>query len=237
MAKIAVVTGADRGLGRGITLRLLEAGWTVFAGRVIDWPELDELAAQFPTSLHIVPMDVSSDASVARAVDLIGGKTDRVDLLVSNAGINRSAHIENIRAEQDFDDMIAEYNVNALGGLRMTRALLPLLDRSELKRLCYVSSEAGSIGASYRSGWYGYCMSKAATNMAVKNLSNALLQDGYSFRLYHPGWLRTYLRGVKNTEAHMEPEEAADFAVKFFLDDSLPPEPVLTDWEGNPMPW
>jgi len=237
MEKVALVTGADRGLGRGLAQELLVRGWTVFAGRHIDWPELDDLAHRFPKNLHIVPLDVSSDSSVIKASTAVAAETSHIDLLISNAAINRSAHLDNVREELVFDDMLREFSVNALGSLRVMRAFLPLLDRSELKRLCFVSSEAGSVGASKRTGWFGYCMSKAALNMAVKNLYNDLAPQGYSFRLYHPGWMRTYMQGKKNLLAHMEPEEAATIALSYFLDPVNPTELTLHDFEGNDLPW
>ena len=130
-----------------------------------------------------------------------------------------------------------EFNVNALGALRLVSSFLPLLDAGQMKRLCFVSSEAGSIGASKRTGWFGYCMSKAALNMAVKNLSNDLSSQGFSFRLYHPGWLKTYMSGTKNEHASMEPEEGAEIALEYFLSDSGEVALSLHDWEGNDMPW
>ena len=60
------------------------------------------------------------------------------------------------------------FDINALGPLRVVEAFLPLMVNSGLRRLCFVSSEAGSIGDATRQSWYGYCMSKAALNMAVK---------------------------------------------------------------------
>ncbi len=237
MNRIALITGADRGLGLGLVKNLLERDWKVLAGRNLDWPELDELKVQHPDTLDFLKLDVSSDQSVQEAALTAMTRVPCLDLLICNAGINRSAHINSIREDVNFDDMLCEVNVNALGALRMTKAFLPLLDKGSLKRLCYVSSEAGSIGSSSRTGWFGYCMSKAAVNMAVKNLSNDLGKDGYSFRLYHPGWLRTYMRGVKNTEAQFEPEEAANFAIGYFLNDSVNEDLQLRDWEGKSYPW
>ncbi len=237
MDRIALVTGADRGLGRALVGSLLASGWKVFAGRHLEWPELDELASQFATQLQIIPLDVGSDKSVSDAVQLVEASISQIDLLICNAGIQRSAHVNSVREELNFDDMLGEFNVNAVGALRVVHAFLPLLDSSDLKRLCFVSSEAGSIGASTRTGWFGYCMSKAALNMAVKNLSNDLVDQGYSFRLYHPGWMRTYMSGTKNTEAPLEPEQAAEVALQHFLDDSKSKPLTLHDWEGNDLPW
>ncbi len=64
-----------------------------------------------------------------------------------------------------------------------------------MKRLCFVSSEAGSITVAHRKDGYAYCMSKASLNMAVKLMFNELRPQGYTFRLYHPGWVNSYMGG------------------------------------------
>ena len=139
------------------------------------------------------------------------------------------------------------YDINTLGPLRMVEVMLPLLEKSALKRLCFVSSEAGSVSASTRTSWFGYCSSKAALNMIVKNLFNRLRPEGYTFRLYHPGRMRTYMSGTKNHNADMEPEEAAVYALRYFLGEDLtnPMAPsswdedrlVLRDWQGKVWPF
>jgi len=104
--------------------------------------------------------------------------------------------------------------------------------------LCFVSSEAGSITRAERTAWFGYCMSKAALNMGVKIMFNDLHRNGYTFRVYHPGWIRSYMSGEKNMEATLEPEEAAVKAIPIFLG---PREDegrlVLVDYESNEWPW
>lgn len=237
VSEIALVTGADRGLGRAITEQLLDRGWTVLAGQVLVWPELAELQARFGDRLHVLPLDVGSDDSVLAAAATATGLVGHIDMVVNNAGINRSAHIDSVRDELDFDDMQAEHNINAVGPLRVVRAFLPLMAASEHKLLCFVSSEAGSIGASRRTGWFGYCMSKAAVNMAVKNLSNDLSREGFRFRLFQPGWMKTYMRGTRNDEAALEPEESARRALSYFLDEPEPSTLTLRTWDGEDMPW
>jgi NAD(P)-dependent dehydrogenase (short-subunit alcohol dehydrogenase family) len=237
MNNVALITGADRGLGSGLTHALLESGWNVIAGQNLDWPELGELLELFPGKLTIVPLDVSSDASVLNAANEVKLYTSRIDLLICNAAINRSAHINSIRETQNYDDIQAEININAIGALRVVKAFLPLLEEGSLKRLCFVSSEAGSIADSRRTGWFGYCMSKAALNIAVKNLWNELSPQGFSFRLYHPGWMRTYMSGAKNLEAHLESDEAAKIALKYFLNCETSETLTLHDWNGNELPW
>ena len=238
MNQTALITGADRGLGLALCAGLLERGWQVFAGQYLpDWPELAALqAGSAPGMLHIIPLDVGQVESAKEAVEFVGKCTDKLDLLVNNAGVTSPAMHRSIREGQDYAEMQRLYNVNAMGPLRVVEAFLPLTDRGGLKRLCFVSSEAGSIGKAYRTAWFGYCMSKAALNMAVKTLYNHLGPEGYSFRLYHPGWMRSYMSGKKNNEADMEPEEAARYALDYFLSES-DQALALVDYAGNEYPW
>ncbi len=135
-------------------------------------------------------------------------------MIVSNAGILTDDG--DICDHPDLSRGLSAFNINSLGPLRMVDIFLPLMD-SGLKRLCFVSSEAGSISVCMRDrGPVTYCMSKTALNMGVRILHNRLAGEGYTFRLYHPGWLRTYMNGEKNMEAHLEPEESAASAVSYF---------------------
>ncbi len=239
MDRIAVVTGADRGLGQAMTVDLLKAGWRVFAGQYMpEWAELERLAAAYPQTLTCVPLDVGNLDTVQAAVATVRQAIGRVDLLINNAGVGSPTNSRDLHEAQDYDEMHRLYNVNALGPLRMTEAFLPLMQGSDLKRLCFVSSEAGSIARAQRTSWYGYCMSKSALNMAVKLMFNHLRPEGYSFRLYHPGWVRSYMRGHKNLEGKLEPEEAARYALAYFLADGVDEDTlVLRDWEGNMWAW
>jgi NAD(P)-dependent dehydrogenase (short-subunit alcohol dehydrogenase family) len=237
MDRIAMVSGADRGLGLALTVGLLEKGWRVFAGQYMpEWPALGEAAALWGVALTLMPLDVGDTASTQAAAAMVAAKVDRVDLLISNAGIR--AEPQTLGGGLDHAAMAQAYNVNALGGLRLVEAFLPLADRSPLKRLCFVSSEAGSIALAHRTSGYGYCMSKTALNMIVKLLFNSLRPEGYTFRLYHPGWIRGYMSGAKSMEADMEPEAAALPALAFFTgeredEDRL----VMVDYLGGEWPF
>jgi len=239
MQPIAFITGADRGLGFALCGGLLERGWRVFGGQYMpDWPDLAALAERFPETLHAVPLDVTSVESTQAAAQAVAGIADRVDLLVNNAGVISPTVERAVGEGLDYAEMHREFDVNALGALRVVEAFLPLTDQSTMKRLCFVSSEAGSITRCERQAWYGYCMSKAALNMAIKITFNRLRPEGYTFRVYHPGWMRSYMHGSKNMEADLEPEEAAAMALPFFLEeregeDSL----ALIDFQGRAWPW
>ena len=239
MQLTAFITGADRGLGSALCVELLERGWTVFAGQYMpDWPELAALAQQYPATLRIIPLDVGSIESARAAAQAVSGQADHLDLLVNNAGVLSLVMDRSIREPQDYAEMHRLYDVNALGPLRVVEAFLPLMDHGALKRLCFVSSEAGSIGNCDRTAWYSYCMSKTALNMAVRILFNHLRPEGYTIRLYHPGWMRTYMSGQKSAEADLEPEEAAARAIPFFVGDREDENRlVMVDDLGQEWPW
>lgn len=244
----AVITGADRGLGYALCECFLQRGWRVFAGQYMpDWPQLAKLREASGDRLMIVPLDTSDDASVREAMRSVSSSTGHVDLLAHNAGItgitDRQTEIYDPQIDYltALDGLISPrsltsaYNVNAVGALRVTRELLALMEGG-MKRLCFVSSEAGSIHASGRIDYYGYTMSKAALNAAVRGLHRELSPWGFTFRMYHPGWLRSYMNGVINTRATVEPEDSAVTAVELFLR-KKPCETVLEMEDNMGMIW
>lgn len=238
---IVFVTGADRGLGAAMVRGLLEQGHRVFAGQFMpDWPELAQLKDRFGDRLDVVPLDVGSSASVAAAAAHVASAAGALDVLINNAGITAASMYAPIGESQNYDDMLRIYNVNTLGALRVVEALLPLLELGTARRLCFVSSEAGSIARSHRTSWFGYCMSKSALNMAVSILHNDLHPKGYTFRLYHPGWVRSYMSGQKNTQGDLEPDDAAVPALAYFLNGNGAVDEgslALRDYEGKLWPW
>jgi NAD(P)-dependent dehydrogenase (short-subunit alcohol dehydrogenase family) len=175
MRNIAFITGADRGLGLALCEGLLQRNWWVVAGQYMPkWPELGALHSRYAEQLSLVPLDVSSEDSVHQAAQLTDGLVTHLDLLISNAGVTSPTTRATIREPQDYAEMHRLFEVNSLGALRMVKAFITLLDKGEMKRMCFVSSEAGSIGKASRESWFGYTMSKAALNMAVKTMFNHL---------------------------------------------------------------
>ncbi|MDF2699792.1 MAG: hypothetical protein K0Q49_1348 [Haloplasmataceae bacterium] len=240
MSTKVLITGADRGLGNGVTKKLLEKGFTVFAGQFLkDWLELDELKILYPNNLHVISLDVSSEESVKSAFEEVSKLTDYLDIVINNAGITEGkVGANNIFDEQDYEAMLKCYEVNALGCFKVVHKFLPLLEKGNFKRLCFVSSEAGSIERSTRKEMVGYCMSKSALNMMVKILFNLLRPKGYVFRLYHPGWVRSYMSGVLNVQAELNIDEAAMYASNYFLGDNQNEDTLeLMDYKGEKWPW
>jgi NAD(P)-dependent dehydrogenase (short-subunit alcohol dehydrogenase family) len=228
----AYITGTDRGLGLALAAKFLEHGYQVFAGQYgIDSSGLDALKNRCGDQLEIVPLDVSSDASVAAAAQLIAAKTDRLDVLINNAAVigQKDATVTDAL---DFNDMLQVYNVNALGALRVAQSVLPLLCTGEMKRIVNISSEAGSMAARVRRGQrtrYAYCGSKAALNIQSILLQNHVAEFGIKVNLVEPGWLRTFLASKeKCTLAPTEPDESAEKMVAF-VQRNPPPEYMFHD--------
>jgi len=239
MQRTALVTGADRGLGLALVEGLLDRGWRVFAGQYMaEWPALGELAERHAEALTVVPLDVGSRASVQAAAAAVTREVGHLDMIISNAGVSSPVMKRRISEPQDYEEMLRLYDVNTLGALRVIEAFLPLMAQGGFKRLCFVSSEAGSITTARRTSWYSYCMSKAALNMAVKIMFNDLHPEGYTFRLYHPGWMRTYMSGKKGTATDLELEEAAAKALPIFLNAGADEDHlVMVDYCGVEWPF
>lgn len=178
----AIVTGANRGIGLELCRALKSRGVTVIAACRKSSPELDELGVEVVTGV-----DVTSDESVASLAKAVEGKN--VDLLINCAGILQSNSLDSL----DFDSMRAQFEINSLGPLRVTAALLPNL--SEGSKVAHVTSRMGSVADNTSGGQYGYRMSKCALNMAGASLAVDLRPKGIAVALLHPGFVRTEMTG------------------------------------------
>lgn len=229
-----LISGADRGLGFGLTKLLLEKGHTVFAGQYLkQWNELEQLKENYGSRLYLIDLDVGSEVSVREARTAVEAVTDHLDMLISNAGINGKLDGE-VTMESNFEYMMRTYNINSLGAVRLVEIFYQMMKGSDTKRMCFVSSEAGSIAQAWREDNFSYCMSKAALNMYVKLIYNRLKPEGYSFRLYHPGWIRSYMSGKLSERGNLSIEEAADYAANYFLDESVDEsELIMFGYDGE----
>ena len=235
--KYALVTGCDHGVGLALAEQLVGRGYAVAACRLDgNEKQIDALAEKHPSSVAVLPLDIASDASVKEAVAAF--PFPALDLLINNAGI--LGHMENgPDGPLDFGLMQRVMNVNAFGALRVTTAFLPLLRKGTEKTVVNISSEAGSIGDCFRTGWFGYCMSKAANNMQGALLHNTLRQEGGRVIQIHPGHVATYMRGHLDAEAPLTPEESARQVLSVVLDTPRPDRdrPWFLDHQGRELPW
>jgi NAD(P)-dependent dehydrogenase (short-subunit alcohol dehydrogenase family) len=240
MKKVAVVTGADRGLGLSISRWLLQNGYHVFAGRYLENCNfLEALKLEFSDRLFLIPLDVGNSENVKQAARIVASQVEHVDLIVNNAGINVAADRASILVDLDFEAMLQVYNVNSLGALRVNNALLGLLQQGTDKLIVNISSEAGSITENKRTVMYGYCMSKSAMNMQSSILHKHIRPMGGQVMVFHPGWLQSYISGKLNENAPIHPDESANkiMALVQKHKEYLGDQPAYLDLEGKEWPW
>jgi NAD(P)-dependent dehydrogenase (short-subunit alcohol dehydrogenase family) len=205
---IALITGANKGLGFETALRLGQQDWTVYLG--CRDPERGHQAAatlkEAGADARPVALDVTDDASVAAAVEAVAAEVDHLDTLVNNAGIvgTRKPVLETLPA-----DFLACFGVNLLGPVRVTRACLGLLGAAPVPRVVMVSSGMGSLTVTtdpdrLESTVNGlvYPSSKAALNMITTQYAKAL--PGWKINAVDPGYTATDLNAHHGTQTVTE---------------------------------
>lgn len=176
--KTILVSGANRGIGLELSRQLASRGEAVVA---VCRRSSDALR---DTGVEVIEgVDVTDPESVAQLARRLDGR--RIDWLINNAGVLGRDSLE----ELDFESIEWQFRVNAVGPLRLTRALLPLL--GEDSAVGIVTSRMGSIGDNTSGGYYGYRMSKAAVNMAGASLAKDLASRKIAVALLHPGMVAT----------------------------------------------
>lgn len=234
--KRVVVTGANRGLGLQFVRLCLERGDTVWAGcRTPDAAE--DLRAL--DAAHVLPLDVADPASIAAFGRTVGVQADGIDLLLNNAGANGTAFGADVERSGVLDldpaHFHAQMDVNAVGPMLVTRALLPLLRSASSATIVNISSQLGSMALGARMlRDIGYNASKASLNMITTALAGTLAPDRIVVVAMHPGWVGTDMGGA---EAPLTPEASAravlDTVAKLGPKDSG----TFLQWDGAKHPW
>ena len=187
-----LITGANRGIGLETARQLAARGDSVIAACRESTPALDGLGVRVERGV-----DVSDAASVADLAKRLSGV--RLDTLINNAGILRVENFDGM----NFDSIAQQFAVNAMGPLRVTSTLAPLLAQGA--KVAIITSRMGSIADNGSGGYYGYRMSKAAVNAAGMSLAHDLKGRGVAVALLHPGMVATEMTGKQG----IPPEEAA----------------------------
>jgi NAD(P)-dependent dehydrogenase (short-subunit alcohol dehydrogenase family) len=204
--KIALVTGGNRGIGFAITQGLLKADFQVIiTARSLE--KAQQAAEKLQGNVIPIELDISSDRSIEAAVTTIKQKSDRLDVLINNAGIYPDEGVNILTIERELLDLT--FNTNTFGTIRMVQTLLPLLEKSENARVINVSSSYGAIDG-LSADVPSYCLSKLALNGATIMLADALQSQGIVVNSMCPGWVKTDMGGAS---APRTPEQGADTAI------------------------
>lgn len=231
--KVALVTGANKGIGLEIARQLGGRGFAVVLaardeGKVT--AAADALRAE-GLDARAIRLDVTDPATAAEAAGWLGRTFGKLDVLVNNAGISAEAGAK--PSELPLETMRATYETNVFGVLTVIQALLPLLRKSPSARIVNLSSSLGSLGSQSDPSWpfYGvnvlaYNSSKAALNGLTVAFAKELAAEGISINAVCPGWVKTDMGGEG---APRTVEQGAAISVKLATMDGPPTGKYLDD--------
>ncbi|GAA2850878.1 dehydrogenase [Actinoplanes cyaneus] len=236
---IALVTGANKGIGYEIAAGLGAKGLTVGVGARDDArrEEAVEKLRAAGVDAFGVPLDVTDDAGVRAAAELISTRYGRLDVLVNNAGITGGGPQEPTVVDPAVIRTVVETNV--IGVIRVTNALLPLLRRAPSPRIVNMSSSVGSLtrqsapGAETGPIAAGYAPSKTFLNAVTVQYAKELADTNILINLACPGYCATDLNGFRG---HRTAEQGAATAIRLAtLPDGGPTGAFFED--DGPVPW
>ncbi|MGJ3256790.1 MAG: SDR family oxidoreductase [Alcanivorax sp.] len=221
MAQTIVITGANRGIGLALAQH-----WKARGDRVLAVCR-QASTALVDSGVEIIDgVDVSTADGVSNLTGALGDTS--VDILYNNAGIMLSETVD----EMDFEQILQQFEVNTLGPLRVTMALLHNLHQGS--KVGLMTSRMGSIADNTSGKKYGYRISKAGLNAAGKSLALDLHDRGIAVAILHPGWVQTDMTG---NSGNLTVEEAATNLIARM--DELNLENSGTFWhsDGSELPW
>ena len=231
---IALVTGANKGIGKEIARQLAGAGLTVYVGSR-DAARGERAIEAIGGDARPLILDVTDAASIADAARHV----DTLDILVNNAGISGDGDTPD---REDVDTFRRIYETNVFGVVGVTNAFLPALRRSAHPRIVNISSGTGSLTWTtgpqfpHRGTYAAYRSSKTALNALTAFYAHTLADDGIKVNALAPGLRRTDLNATAAT-SDGDPAEAAAGAVRLALLPDDGPSGEFFSWDGSPVPW
>lgn len=230
--RLALVTGANRGIGFEVCKQLAHRGFIVLLS-ARDMEKARAAAAKINSQGQIEPiaLDVSSTDSIKRAAADISKRHHHLDVLINNAGINYDTW--ETAENADLDGTVADtIRTNLLGPWRVCQAFMPLLRKSRAARIVNVSSESGSL-THMGAGPPAYQVTKAALNALTRTLAGELSDARILVNSVCPGWVATDMGGAGAPRSLSE--GAAGILWAATLPDNGPTAGFFRD--GKPLPW
>ena len=238
-AKIALVTGANKGIGLAISKSLSQKsrGYHILLGsRDIQRGYAAALALKREGhSVEAISLDLSVDSSIIAAVELVSSTYGRLDVLINNAGISSDDEVD-LSLRERFEKT---YNVNVFGAAIVTEMFIPLLSKSTAPRVVFVSSNLGSL--TLKSHLHSpmssitvpiYRSSKAAMNMIMLHYAHLYEKHGWKVNACHPGFTSTDLTGGRGGSV----DEAAKVVVKLAMLEDDAETGTFSEIRGR-LPW
>ena len=247
---VALVTGANQGIGFQVAKDLTAHGHTVLVGSR-DLGRGEIAAKEIGSNAVALQLDVTDQTSINAAAERIGREFDRLDLLIQNAAISNTnrrpdqsveEHAKTTRpSNMPIEDMRVIWETNVFGVFTVHQAMLPLLRRTPGARIVHVSSGAGSLTRNadpsneHRAIFGpGYPASKTALNALTVAMAIELEPEGIPVNAVSPGFVKTNLNGYAGTQSL---EEGAREIVRVALLGPNGPTGTFTRWENQAIPW
>jgi NAD(P)-dependent dehydrogenase (short-subunit alcohol dehydrogenase family) len=218
------ISGANRGIGLELAKLYASKKFKVFAA-VRDLKTSDAVSK----CAEVVELDVASAQSIAAVSSKFDNET--IDILINNAGTFGPS--QQSAVEMDFEGFLETLNVNTLGPLRLTQALLPALRRAAHAKIITISSNMGAM-SSTNSDNVAYRASKAAVNKVMQCLATQMKQENIAVAALHPGWVRTDMGGAN---ADISVGESAEGIYAVVRNLSLANTGKFLNYNGDDMSW
>lgn len=246
MNKIALVTGAYKGLGYAWSQELGRRGYTVIlSARKAE--QAGAAAAKLQAEgldVHPQVMDVTDEASIQAVAEWTSQQFGRLDLLVNNAGINSGTRARGDREllQQNLSlgglepsEVLNMLSINAIAPIIVARNFQGLLSKATAPKIINIGSWFGSISITQRGGNYSYAVSKSALNMMNKALSFDLYPHNITTVVVNPGWVSTDMGGTK---APLSPNASVTQLIDNIVDQiGLEDSGKFLNHDGNIHPW
>jgi NAD(P)-dependent dehydrogenase (short-subunit alcohol dehydrogenase family) len=201
--RIALVTGANKGIGFEVARQLAREGFRVFLGardEKAGEAAAEKLRSEAKFAVTALKIDISKPDSIQRAAEEFGKQSDRLDALINNAGILLDDDKDVLTITPEIFETTLQ--TNALGALLVSQAFVPFLKNSDAPRIVNVSSGGGQLDGG-ADGWAPtYCISKTALNGVTSQLAAALPK--FAVNSVCPGWVRTDMGGSNATRSVAE---------------------------------
>jgi NAD(P)-dependent dehydrogenase (short-subunit alcohol dehydrogenase family) len=236
---VALVTGANKGIGFEVARAMAKSGFVVLLGarNPTSGREAAKTLTREGLDVRFVELDVTHPEIISAAAAGIESNFGKLDVLVNNAGIADRLDGPPSRASVDAIERVLR--TNFLGAVAVTQAMLPLLRKSEAGRIVNVSSELGSIAKHGDPTWkyakvkvLGYCAAKAALNMFTVQLAFELRDQGIAVNSVNPGFTATDLNAHRGQQTV---EEGAAEIVRAALQEHGPSGKFLE--RGGELAW
>jgi len=242
--KIALVTGANKGIGYETAKQLAKEGVTVIAAarNVEKGKAAVEALKQQGLDVEFLKLDVDNETDIDAAFDYINNKYGKLDILINNAGIQLESNSWAENTSENIGEQVLRetLDTNFFSVVKLTSKLLPLIRKSNAGRIVNLSSILGSLNLHadpaspiYDSKLFAYNASKTALNAYTIHLAHALKQTGIKVNAAHPGWVKT---DMGSDAAPMNVQDGAKTSVELALIDENGPNGKYLHL-GQELPW